>query len=181
MMGQQNRKKFILIKLASRKKVLFYYLGFLKGTFLVRPFMVILKLVSKFPLTWKTQQSIDDFSLKINKQCGVYLFLNRVNGKSYIGSSVNLRKRFNLHLAGKKSNPLLQSAFLKYGVENFVFIILELVSLKVTLLKREQFYLDLLKPEYNILTFAGSLKGYKHSETTIQKLREENLGKKNPH
>jgi hypothetical protein len=29
---------------------------------------------------------------------------------------------------------------------------------------REQYYLDLLKPEYNILKVAGNSKGYKHSE-----------------
>ena len=38
-------------------------------------------------------------------------------------------------------------------------------------IKREQHYLDLLKPEYNILKIAGSSFGYKHTETTLAKLR----------
>jgi hypothetical protein len=29
---------------------------------------------------------------------------------------------------------------------------------------REQYYIDLLKPQYNILKVAGSLVGFKHSE-----------------
>jgi len=33
--------------------------------------------------------------------------------------------------------------------------------------QREQYYLDNLKPEYNILTIARSSKGFKHSQKTI--------------
>jgi len=32
--------------------------------------------------------------------------------------------------------------------------------------QREQYYLDNLKPEYNILTIARSSKGFKHSQKT---------------
>jgi hypothetical protein len=42
-------------------------------------------------------------------------------------------------------------------------------------LSREQYYLDLLKPEYNILKIAGSSLGYKHSENTLAKLRGRKL------
>lgn len=41
------------------------------------------------------------------------------------------------------------------------------------LLEREQFYLDLLIPEYNVLKHAYSLLGFKHSEDTIEKLRDK--------
>lgn len=37
---------------------------------------------------------------------------------------------------------------------------------KVEIIKREQYYLDLLEPEYNILKIAYSLKGYKHTKET---------------
>ena len=36
-------------------------------------------------------------------------------------------------------------------------------------IKREQYYLNLLKPEYNILNTAGSLLGFKHSNETKAK------------
>jgi group I intron endonuclease len=39
------------------------------------------------------------------------------------------------------------------------------------LLDKEQFYLDLLITEYNILKYAYSLFGFKHSQNTIDKLK----------
>lgn len=47
----------------------------------------------------------------------------------------------------------------KYGHENFTLEILE-YCLKDELLTRENYYFDLLKPEYNILKHAYSLLGY---------------------
>jgi hypothetical protein len=43
-------------------------------------------------------------------------------------------------------------------------------------LKREQYYLDTLNPEYNILKTAGSLKGFKHSLKTKKYLSKLKLG-----
>ena len=50
-------------------------------------------------------------------------------------------------------------------------------------MKREQYYLDKLKPVYNIVEKAGSTIGYKHTEETLQKMRDlilsdEDLAKK---
>jgi len=39
--------------------------------------------------------------------------------------------------------------------------------------KREQHYLDSLKPEYNVLQLAGSLLGFKHSEETLEFFKNE--------
>ena len=38
-------------------------------------------------------------------------------------------------------------------------------------LKREQYFLDLYKPHYNIATIAGSTLGYKHSQESLDKMR----------
>lgn len=38
-------------------------------------------------------------------------------------------------------------------------------------IKREQYYLDLLKPKYNILSKAGSSLGYKHTELSKEKMK----------
>lgn len=38
-------------------------------------------------------------------------------------------------------------------------------------IKREQYYIDLYKPEYNIYQTAGSPLGYKHTEEALIKLR----------
>src|SRR4051812_25033562 len=76
---------------------------------------------------------------------------------------------------------LINKAILKYGRVNFSLEIIEYCSNK-DLIKREQYYLDLLKPEYNILKLAGSSYGYKHNEVSLIKfrtrvVREETLSK----
>ena len=40
-------------------------------------------------------------------------------------------------------------------------------------MKREQFYLNTLIPDYNVLKYAYSLKDFKHSEETIKKLKNK--------
>jgi hypothetical protein len=57
--------------------------------------------------------------LKENKGLsGIYRWVNNENGKSYIGSAVNLYTRFIEHFNGYKSNIILQQAFNKYGFDN---------------------------------------------------------------
>jgi len=40
------------------------------------------------------------------------------------------------------------------------------------LISKEQYYLDNLKPEYNIAQVAGSTLGYKHTDESIAKMRD---------
>jgi group I intron endonuclease len=70
-------------------------------------------------------------------------------------------------------------ALLKRGYSNFNLEILEYCDSK-DLIIREQYYIDLLKPEYNILKKAGSLLGFKHSDETRAKLSALKKGKNNP-
>lgn len=96
-----------------------------------------------------------------------------MNGKSYVGSGVNLAKRLRSYYnqAELNRNPRpIKDALLKYGHINFTLEILEYCP-KAKLLEREQFYLDLLVPDYNILKYAYSLLGFKHSQESIEKLK----------
>ena len=72
-------------------------------------------------------------------------------------------------------NSKIARALLKYGYKNFGIKILEFIELdinltkkeqKKTILKREQHYLDTIKPEYNILKIAGSRLGSSHTLKT---------------
>jgi group I intron endonuclease len=105
---------------------------------------------------------------------GIYWIKNLANHCIYIGSAVNFEKRFKDHKAGlkkgKHSNYHLQNAWNKHGEENFVFEPLEKVKDKNNLIKREQYFIDNLAPEYNICKVAGSLLGVKHSKKTIEKI-----------
>lgn len=70
----------------------------------------------------------------------------------------------------KKGNSKIYRALFKYGYSNFKLEILEYCEAKDTI-SREQYYLDLLKPEYNILKIDGSPFGRKLSEQTKTKMK----------
>lgn len=84
---------------------------------------------------------------------GIYCLINIVNNKRYIGSSKNMRRRMWCHRAclrhNKHENPYLQNSWNKYGESNFDYYILEKCD-EDKLLEREQWYIDTMKPEYNI-------------------------------
>jgi group I intron endonuclease len=108
-----------------------------------------------------------------NSKSDIYCWVNNVNNKTYVGSGVNLTKRlisyFNKNELNRNPRPI-QEALVKYGHKNFRLEILEYCP-KSKLLEKEQFYLDLLVPDYNILKYAYSLLGFKHSQETIDKLK----------
>jgi group I intron endonuclease len=103
---------------------------------------------------------------------------NKVNGKSYIGSSVDLNARFSQYFSSKnlqgvlnKNESLISRALLKYGYSNFKLEVLEYCKPEQCI-DREQYYLDTLPHEYNISSKAGSRLGCKHSEAACKKIRE---------
>lgn len=65
---------------------------------------------------------------------------------------------------------IINKSILKYGHSNFSLEILEYCD-KSKVLSREQYYLDNLKPKYNMLKYAGSRLGCKHSPATVAKLK----------
>jgi len=65
---------------------------------------------------------------------------------------------------------IIYKALLAYDYDNFTLEILEHCESSV-LLEREQYYIDLLKPNYNILKIAGSSLGYKHTEEVLLKMK----------
>ena len=106
-------------------------------------------------------------------KCGVYCLTNITNKKTYVGSAINLRTRFYVYYSTSrltKSNMAIYKAILKYGYSNWKLEILEYCDPKDVLV-REQYYIDSLKPEYNILSTAGSSFGYKHTEETLGKFK----------
>jgi group I intron endonuclease len=70
----------------------------------------------------------------------------------------------------QSNKMIISKALIKYGYSNFSFEILEYCAASKCI-EREQYYIDLLNPEYNISPKAGSRLGSKHSEETIAKLK----------
>lgn len=60
---------------------------------------------------------------------GVYLITNKVNNKTYVGSSKDINRRIKTHkrelAEGSHNNRKLQKDYDKYGDENFEYTILE--------------------------------------------------------
>lgn len=115
------------------------------------------------------------------RHAGVYKIINVSNGKCYVGSSVQVESRIFKHLAflrrGDHPNKHLQAAFSKYKEHSFDFELLERCE-KPDLLAREQHYLDLIQPQYNICKVAGNTLGYKHESAARAKMSVANKGNK---
>lgn len=81
-----------------------------------------------------------------NKICGIYKIENKVNGKIYIGQSINIPRRWRQHrttavdLAKEEYDYPLYRAIRKYGLENFDFSVLEYCEPK-DLDEKEKFYI----------------------------------------
>jgi group I intron endonuclease len=104
----------------------------------------------------------------------VYQIRNVVNGKVYVGQTVNLTDRWALHRRelnkGIHHCFRLQRAWVKHGEIAFVFEIIEAVEPnKKALDAREQVHLDAAFAAglaYNVALKAGSNLGMRHSATT---------------
>jgi group I intron endonuclease len=96
----------------------------------------------------------------------IYKITNLINNDFYIGSTNNLVKRYYTHINHIRTNRntciKLIRAVNKYGENNFKFEIL-IVCPQEYILKAEQWFIDKLKPKYNIAKIAGSNLGIKRT------------------
>lgn len=80
-----------------------------------------------------------------DKVCGIYMITNLTTEKAYIGQSVDCRERFRQHiksgLANASTSNKLYQAMKQYGVQDFMFQILEEVP-RDSLNEREAFWID---------------------------------------
>src|SRR4051812_13574965 len=96
-------------------------------------------------------------------QTGIYKIVNILNGIIYVGSAVNIKKRWQWHKkdlrANKHRNSYLQNAWNLHGEECFEFSVIEYCE-ETQLLEREQNWIDTLnsvRPNgYNLAPIAGN-------------------------
>ena len=82
----------------------------------------------------KSRKEFNDEYAKRPKPAGVFQIKNTANGKILLGSSLNLEGPLNSHRfmlkIGSHRNKALQQDWNQYGEQNFVFEILETVTIK---------------------------------------------------
>lgn len=96
------------------------------------------------------------------RKTGIYKISNLSNGKSYIGQSRDISTRWKAHtlaLQNDSNESVVRMAFAKYKLRNqvskpgvygnFKFEIIEL-CLEEELLEREKYYIETIKPQYNV-------------------------------
>ena len=122
-----------------------------------------------------------ELKVKILRNCGIYIIQNNINNHIYIGSSINVKKRFNSHRnllnTNKHPNSHLQAAWNKYGIENFTLLHGERISTPESRLSRENKWIKIHKPEYNNI-LVNNNNYFFHSAETKEKIRQKALGRK---
>ena len=115
---------------------------------------------------------------------GIYKIINLINRKIYVGSAVDIKSRWRKHksdlLLNKHHSIKLQNSYNKYGVDNFVYEIIEECE-KERMIEREQYYIDLydsFNKGYNCRPKAENNFGIKWSQETKIKLSKSNTGLK---
>jgi hypothetical protein len=112
----------------------------------------------QLPQTMKTRAEIKREYKEAPKQAGIFKIQNKINGKVLLGSSLNLHGPLNRHKfalqTGFHDHKDLQDDWKKYGPDNFIFEVVEVVKVKddphfdivdeLTLL--EQIWLEKLQP-----------------------------------
>jgi group I intron endonuclease len=115
----------------------------------------------------------------LGKPC-IYLWVNNINNKSYVGKSINLFNRLNKnylsnsYINRNKGKMAICGAIYKYGINNFTLYVLEVVNLSLNkeiahntnftnknyLMERENYWYEIIMPSYNlqsiILPFTGA-------------------------
>jgi group I intron endonuclease len=131
------------------------------------------------------------------QKAGIYMWKHLESGKINIGSAVDLSRRFTQYFSIKylEKNKTMRicNALVYHGYSAFSLTIKEYIDISnlskkeanKLILEKEQFYLDSLKPDYNINLIAGSRLGAQHSKDSIARMSEiqrniDRTGEENP-
>lgn len=114
----------------------------------------------------------------------VYLILNTVNGKRYVGQTVQpLEKRFNAHAKCKK-NMLIGKAIRKYGKDKFRYGVIKYCASKEEMDYWEKYFIIALKSKvpygYNMTDGGEGTSGLERTPEYLKHLSESRMGEKNP-
>lgn len=111
----------------------------------------------------------------------IYKYTNRINGKVYIGQTIDEVRRINNH---KKlyGDSLFHRALKKYGFDSFDYEVIERVD-ESQLDEQEIFWISYYKSNdrtfgYNLTTGGDGLRGYRYTEEQRKRRSEQSKGNK---
>ena len=113
----------------------------------------------------------------------IYIITNLINGKQYVGQTINFKERKRNHLKTKNKKTHLYKAFKLYGLNNFKFEeFISVISNTKNLYSLEMEIIQKLNTyggnAYNE-TFGGEgTIGYRPTPNAIKKLKEARVGRK---
>ena len=112
------------------------------------------------------------------KKSGIYRIKNIITGDCYVGSSINIERRWTRHCrdlkANRHDNQFMQASYNKYGVDAFVYNVLDYCE---NIIEREQMFLDTGAFKFNICKVAAApMSGRKQSDETKAKISKANKG-----
>lgn len=121
----------------------------------------------------------------IESSSGIYVIKNKITGDTYIGSSINIKKRINSHKAKLRSNKhhniILQNSYNKYGLSSFDFQVICYCNRELNLIL-EQEYINATNPYFNIAkNTTAPMLGRKHSEESKVKFKKRKVLKGKDH
>lgn len=122
--------------------------------------------------------SLKDFP----KNPGIYKFINKFNGKIYIGESLNMKKRMFGYFYNyqKRTDQRIYRAMRKYGLDGFDCYIVETFPIntkKQILIEREKFWISFYNSNnkevgYNLCSHGLNNSGLKRSEDSKKRMKE---------
>lgn len=117
---------------------------------------------------------------------GVYKIVNSVSNKVYVGSAVNIEKRWLRHLRdlkrGRHPNHKLEEDYNLLGEDSFLIEVIKELPIE-ELVAAEQQYMDTMSAAYgtgilyNIRTLSQSTLGIRHKEDTKLKISATSAGR----
>lgn len=119
------------------------------------------------------------------KEAGIYFFTNKINGKVYVGETMNIRKRMGDHRGVYNKCPFSR-AIKKYGFDGFDLKIMYFpVITKKELLDLEETFIFLesslvTEHGYNICVRGTDRTGVKASAETLRNMSKSMTGDKHP-
>ena len=126
------------------------------------------------------QSGNEETQVRLKTKGGVYVISNTLTGDCYIGSSVDISKRWQQHRAllriGAHHSARFQQAWDRYGEDVFLFAVLEDVTSPQDLALIEQRHMNERKPKYNAslvaINHAGHANLSRPKQITVRKVSE---------